>query len=520
MRYIIDYKNISIESINSNLASFNATIVKTFQSFPNTYLVDVNVAPNIDNALHNFIEPDQSISVTFLENTVVFDPNYMVDDLTGQVCTIDFNAEKDWWKLYSLFDPNFNATSATIDRHGTGRTIYLLDSGIKISHPEFLNRPVTNLFSFNGNFDDNLGHGTMVASVIAGVTTGISNANVKSVKVADVDANPLISDLLSCLDAVQQDYTNLQLDFAVVNCSWSIEKNLLIESKITNLVNNGFVFIVAADSVYKDITTISPQGMENVITVAAYDENFECLEPLVENIKIDGFGPGVNINVATLDDQTNYRNGTSIAAGIASAAMTYNVDSLGIDLIRSNLNFDPIRAFWRVTFQKHNIITGLDFALVYNRGVGILNTKTQSSWFNSAVVGQEGTKFWLKYVNQPSDLLSITFLENLPGDFELTNKGVLKGTFPMVEETTIYTIPMIVNRKDGTSENVDLLITSVAANFNPQMQSTGNSEIDTILLSPQNYGCGVCTTCTENCDATCNVYGVFGCTKGTQWCGC
>ena len=66
---------------------------------------------------------------------------------------------------------------------GAGVNVYVIDSGIRITHSEFGGRAIA-AFSVSGNFDDCRGHGTHVAAIIGGETFGVAKrVTLHSVKI-------------------------------------------------------------------------------------------------------------------------------------------------------------------------------------------------------------------------------------------------------------------------------------------------------------------------------------------------
>jgi len=57
-----------------------------------------------------------------------------------------------------------------VTNHGDDVNVYVVDSGIDDTHAEFSHTIVNKLFSYNSDFTPSNGHGTSVASVIAGNT--------------------------------------------------------------------------------------------------------------------------------------------------------------------------------------------------------------------------------------------------------------------------------------------------------------------------------------------------------------
>ena len=76
---------------------------------------------------------------------------------------------------------------------GNGKTVYLLDSGINNNHIEFANATITNLWTafdtnpngdaYASDYEDSVGHGTAVGSLIVGENIGTSpDATLMNVK--------------------------------------------------------------------------------------------------------------------------------------------------------------------------------------------------------------------------------------------------------------------------------------------------------------------------------------------------
>ena len=113
--------------------------------------------------------------------------------------------QKNWWKVYSFLDVDLSSTTSNIDIYGSNTNIYVLDSGIDLTHSEFTGKDISLVYSLTGDFNDTNGHGTGLASLMVGNTCGVTSTSIKVVKIFD-DAQPTKqSDFLHALDAILTD---------------------------------------------------------------------------------------------------------------------------------------------------------------------------------------------------------------------------------------------------------------------------------------------------------------------------
>lgn len=213
---------------------------------------------------------------------------------------------------------------------GTNSVVYLMDSGVDDTHPEFNGSDIQHLYSFNGDSSDVAGHGTLVASVINGQTVGVSkNAVIKSVKIPFGSATT--GQLLTAFNAVLEDHLVTSNVVKVVNCSWSVPKSALLDSKVTELQNAGLVVVAAAGNTGVAADTLSPVGLNTVIGVGAsdaYDRVVSWAMGLSSNYgpEVDITAPGIDVTVASISGGYVTSSGTSISAGIVSGVLTQYIE--------------------------------------------------------------------------------------------------------------------------------------------------------------------------------------------------
>jgi hypothetical protein len=206
---------------------------------------------------------------------------------------------------------------------GEGVSIYLVDSGISTDHLEFETSNIVNLYSYNDNFDDDIGHGTAVSSVIIGKTLGISTeATLKNVKIPMGQSIPL-SSLLEAFNVIAADKEE-KGEIAVINCSWTILKSMILDNLIADLRSQGFLVVAAAGNTISNADGLSPVGYDSVLGVGASDAFDRVISWSIgvgSNFgkEVDLFAPGIDVKVATRDGGTSELSGTSISAGIVSS---------------------------------------------------------------------------------------------------------------------------------------------------------------------------------------------------------
>jgi len=330
--YLIDFIDSATDVEISNYLTLNGCEIKTkFSHFKNIYHVSADVHPPLDHIVA-CITVDDAYGCTLLGGTPVpqFPP--------AGYFTVDPQNEKDWWKVYSLQDITLDSSSVTVPRFGNNVNLYLVDSGIDISHPEFLGRDITLLYSITGEFSDSTGHGTALSSVMIGNTCGMSNSSLKIVKLFDKTRTTLQSDILSAFNAILADALSSPNLVSVVNLSWSISKNQYVEQKIQTLINLGVAVVTASGNSGVPIEEVTPASMNDVFTIGSFSQNFipsnfsnysdsvvSLTKDAVNHGQLDAWAPGEQIWSATVGGGYGFGFGTSFSSAIYASSVAYNL---------------------------------------------------------------------------------------------------------------------------------------------------------------------------------------------------
>lgn len=337
MRFIIDFKNdVTREQIDQYALDNACTILQEFSTFENIFVVDSDATPPFTDIVESVVNDTEN-------------PINLLGSVT--ISTID---NSDWWKIASANAPDLSQSTITYDRKGQASIVYMVDSGIKLEHVDFVGANVSSIYSFNGDAADYNGHGTALTSTIVGRTCGITDTAVKSVKIFQDGTPTLQSHILAAMDAIMLDAASNPGKIHIANMSWVIAKNNYIEDKIRFMINAGIYVIASAGNNGTSIQDVTPASMPEVFTIGSYGQDFQPSDfsnftgdlsttpGQVNSGALDAWAPGENIRVALLNGGFGIANGTSVAAAIQSAALAFNTHLLTLSDGTVPPIFDPI----------------------------------------------------------------------------------------------------------------------------------------------------------------------------------
>ncbi|MGW1814835.1 S8 family serine peptidase [Streptomyces sp. NPDC002125] len=239
--------------------------------------------------------------------------------------------------------PQVNAPQAWAEGFdGKGTTIAVLDTGIDADHPDVKDR-ITQSRSFvpGEEVDDKNGHGTHVASTIAGSGAASEGTNKGVAPGADLIVGKVLGDGGSGADsgiieamewakAEGADVVSMSLGSSIPD-----DGNDPMAQAVNALsADGGPLFVIAAGNSYGAGTIGSPGSAADALTIAAVDKqdgraDFSSMGPLVRShgLKPDLSAPGVDINAAAsqsvpgIEGMYQQMSGTSMATPhVAGAA--------------------------------------------------------------------------------------------------------------------------------------------------------------------------------------------------------
>lgn len=211
------------------------------------------------------------------------------------------------------------------DNGGAGVHVYVVDTGIRVSHQDFGERASVALDAIGDgrNGIDCNGHGTHVAGTIAGSTYGVAKeARVYAVRALGCDGSGWMSDVQEGIDWVARNHQSP----AVLNMSLDGPSSSAMNSAVASAVAMGVTVTAAAGNDDADACSFSPASAPDALTVAASNSSDAQASFSNHGSCVDLFAPGVSIQSAwyASDTASASLGGTSMAAPhVAGAAALY-----------------------------------------------------------------------------------------------------------------------------------------------------------------------------------------------------
>jgi subtilisin family serine protease len=213
---------------------------------------------------------------------------------------------------------------------GQNVDVYVIDTGIKLTHNEFEGRAVWGANYVDSIRDDNNGHGTHCAGTIGGATIGVArNCRLVAVRVLNGAGSGTNAGVINGINYVANT-ARTRNNPAVASMSLGGGLNTAMNNAVASLVSSGVSTAVAAGNDNANACNYSPASTPTAITVGATstDASNRDIRSSFSNWGscVDIFAPGSNIYSAGITSNSAYStlSGTSMACPhIAGLAAVY-----------------------------------------------------------------------------------------------------------------------------------------------------------------------------------------------------
>ncbi|PRO65799.1 S8 family peptidase [Alkalicoccus urumqiensis] len=220
-----------------------------------------------------------------------------------------------------------SAADAGLD--GSGISVAVLDTGISTTHPDLDVADGYNFFSNNTNYDDDNGHGSHVAGILAGTgnLTGVApGVDLYAVKIMDDRGQGRHSVMAAGIDWA------LEKDIDIINMSIGGEEtSRTLELATRRAEEHGTMLVAAAGNrgATAGLTTTVdyPGRLDNVIAVGALDQQDRRASFSGYGPQVEVSAPGTGIYSAGTGRTYLRKSGTSMATPYVSGMLAIMMEA-------------------------------------------------------------------------------------------------------------------------------------------------------------------------------------------------
>ncbi|WP_176222111.1 S8 family peptidase [Tuberibacillus sp. Marseille-P3662] len=205
---------------------------------------------------------------------------------------------------------------------GKGVKVAVIDTGVDCDHPDLNIAGGVSTVNYTNSYEDDSGHGTHVAGIIAAQDNNIGTVGVApgvslyAIKALGSDGRGVQSSVIAGIEwAINNKIDIINLSLATPNGSKALQRML------TKAYQSGIIIIGAAGNVKSndDGNTVQyPAKYKSVMAVGAIDRDNQHPYFSAEGSSLELVAPGVNIYSSFLGESYKRKSGTSMAAPYVS----------------------------------------------------------------------------------------------------------------------------------------------------------------------------------------------------------
>ena len=411
----------------------------------------------------------------------------------------------------------FRYTAKTVANPGQGVDIYVLDSGIHISHEAFQGRAS----HFNGasqtpycprgdkTMDDNIrGHGTKVASLAIGAEFSISQANAINVKIwcgkdaQESAGSSLLAKAISDVTTAHKQKQQVRPSGwkgSIINMSLQSGQSGLIEGAIEDAAHAGITVVVSANNAEKPSGgNTFPCAWPTTICVSSVNRNYQFSTDFANYGKrVQVLAPGEDVWVAVNynDNGATIGSGTSLATPIVASVLShfigYETIILNAATAKKRMNDNILK----------NVCTGLPANTVnylINTGINYWNKR-------GPYIGSDGGELKVRDVSLEASLAARETHDLAARNLHLVQRQANNSNdSASTTITTSYTYSFISETESATYEGV--LPTFGLNNTNATATSSASTSLSssssTLTSTPSTTSAPSSTSSTSSAPAT------------------
>lgn len=216
-----------------------------------------------------------------------------------------------------IYDWLFTAPARSVDLSSESEgedliKVAVIDSGMDKSHELFANEVIGtgwNTITKKTSVEDDVGHGTHIAGIIAMESEGVE---IIPYKIVGKRGGKLSNVIEALSKAIDDDVSVINMSFGITSPSYSLEM------MVKKAIQKNIILVAAAGNNNSD-HDFYPAEYASVLAVGSVDDNGEKMTSSNYGDWVDVAAPGYHIRSALPGDQYGYKSGTSQATAKVTA---------------------------------------------------------------------------------------------------------------------------------------------------------------------------------------------------------